>query len=305
MPGAVTAAPTPLNVCASVVTYHPGPQFPDHFADLMRQVPRWLIIDNCSAEEDRRRLRRLACSSVEVIENPENLGVATALNQAARRAHSLGCEWLLSFDQDSRPAPEFLVQLMQAYRTVSQPEKLGMIGSNFLLEGTGQPFYACDPANGMTAEQASLITSGSLVSLRAFSQVGPFRDELFIDGVDSEFCLRLRREGFKVVASCAPAMRHSLGELRMHRLLWKRPLITHHSALRRYYMTRNAIVIAREYGRSERQWVRLSLKAVAFSFVGAILFERQKLKKLVATLLGVVDALRGRMGRMDVRWLRG
>ena len=125
MPGAVTAAPAQLNVCASVVTYHPGPQFPGSFADLMRQVPRWLIIDNCSAEEDRRRLRKLACSSVEVIENPDNLGVATALNQAARRAHSLGCGMAPELRSGlPGPRPKFLVQLMAAYGSVSQPEKL-------------------------------------------------------------------------------------------------------------------------------------------------------------------------------------
>jgi rhamnosyltransferase len=303
MSGALNRAPDRLNVCASIVTYHPGPRFPEPFAQLMREVPKWLIIDNRSSEEDRRRLRRIACASVEIVENPDNLGVAAALNQAARRAQALGFEWLLSFDQDSAPEPDLLAHLTEAYRWLPDPGKLGMIGSNFLVEGTGDLFYRCEPTNAMTVEQPCLITSGSLLSLRAFSQVGPFRDELFIDGVDSEYCLRLRRQGFKVLASCRPLMRHSLGNLRIHPLLWKRPRITHHSALRRYYMTRNAIVIARQYWGAEREWVRLSLKALAVGFVGAMLFERHKLKKLGATVLGAVDALRGRMGRIDARWL--
>lgn len=301
MSGALNPAPDPPNVCASIVTYHPGPRFPEHFAQLMREVPKWLIIDNRSSEEDRRRMRRVACDSVELVENPENLGVAAALNQAARRAQALGFEWLLCFDQDSEPAPELLAHLTEAYRSLPDPRKLGMIGSNFLVEG--ELFYPCERMNAMTVEQPCLITSGSLLSLRAFAQVGPFRDELFIDGVDSEYCLRLRREGFKVLASCRPLMRHSLGNIRVHPLLWKRPRITHHSALRRYYMTRNAIVIARQYWGAEREWVSFSLKTIAFGFVGAMLFERQKLRKLGATLLGAVDALRGRMGRIDARWL--
>jgi rhamnosyltransferase len=304
MPGALNVAPSALNICACIVTYHPGPGFPDNFAEVMKWVPRWLIVDNHSPEEDRRRLRALASPTVEVIENPENLGIAAALNQAARRAQALGFEWLLTFDQDSQPAPDLPASLVEAYRSTPNAEKLGMIGSNFLLEGTGLPFYQCAGADAVTIEQPTLITSGSLLSLRVFSQLGPFREELFIDGVDSEFCLRLRRQGFKVVATCAPLMRHSLGQLSVHPLLWKRPRITHHSAIRRYYMTRNAIVIARQYWRADRAWVRLSLKTLVVGFVGAMLFERQKLKKLGATILGAVDALRGRMGRVDARWLR-
>jgi rhamnosyltransferase len=303
MPGALNRAPDRLNVCGSIVTYHPGPRFPEHFAQLMHELPKWLIVDNRSSEDDRQRLRRIARAPVEIIENSDNLGVAAALNQAARRAQALGFEWLLSFDQDSEPEPHLLAHLTEAYRSLPDPDKLGMIGSNFLVEGTGELFYPCYRANAMTVEQPCLITSGSLLSLNAFSQVGPFREELFIDGVDSEYCLRLRRQGFKVMASCRPLMRHRLGNLRIHSLLWKRPRVTHHSPLRRYYMTRNAIVIARQYWGAEREWVRLNLKAVGVGFVGAMLFERHKLKKLGATLLGALDALRGRMGRIDAGWL--
>lgn len=271
---------------------------------LMKQLPKWLIIDNASPEAIRERLRTLASSSVELIENSENLGVATALNQAARRAQALGFDWLLTFDQDSEPDAGLLDGLIDAYRADEESERVAMLGSNFRITGTGLPFFDCDGSKAKTLPQPTVITSGSLVSLRALAQVGPFRDDLFIDGVDSEFCLRLRAHGFKVATTCEPFMRHSLGDLRVHRVLWKQPRITHHSALRRYYMTRNAIVIAREYGKREREWVAISIKAIAVGFVGALLFESNKLKKVGATLLGVLDALRGRMGRAEWAWLK-
>lgn len=302
MPRPVIIAPTPLNVCACVITYRPDRAFPKHFMHLMKTLPKWLIIDNRSSDEDRRRLRDLAGESVELVENDQNLGVAVALNQAARRAQALGFEWLLTFDQDSQPAPDLLAGLIDAYARAPAAETIGMIGSNFIMEGTGLPFYPSKPG-AVILELPAIITSGSLLSLRAFAEVGPFRDEFFIDGVDSEFCLRLRGQGFKVAATCAPLMRHSLGELRIHPFLWKRPRISHHSPLRRYYMTRNALVIARKYWLVERAWVILSLKAVAVGFIGAMLFEKHKLKKFGATILGIVHAMRGRMGRVDVRWL--
>jgi rhamnosyltransferase len=296
--------PTNANVCGSVVTYFPDASLADRFSALVKLLPKWLIVDNASPEAARQQLRVLASGSVELIENPENLGVATALNQAARRALALGFDWLLTFDQDSEPASGLLDGLIDAYRSDEGHERIGILGSNFWVPGTGLPFFDCGGSKAKTLAQPTVITSGSLVSLRAFSQIGPFRDDLFIDGVDSEFCLRLRAHGFRVAATCEPLMRHSLGELRIHRVLWKQPRITHHSALRRYYMTRNAIVIAKEYGRREREWVGISIKVIVVGLLGAVLFETNKIRKVGATLLGMLDALRGRMGRAEWAWLR-
>lgn len=303
MQGVAIVAPTPANVCGTVVTYFPDEGLGERFATLMKGMRRWVIVDNASPETIRRRLRSLSSASVELIENAENLGVATALNQAARRARDLGFEWLLSFDQDSEPDEGLLDGLIRAHQADPDRTRLAVLGSNFRVKGTDIRFFDCGGTGAKTLEQPTVITSGGLVSLDAFSKVGPFRDDLFIDGVDSEYCLRVRAHGLKVAATCAPLMRHSLGQLRVHHVLWKAPRITHHSALRRYYMTRNAIVIARQYRRMEREWVMMSLKAAAVGFAGALLFERDRMKKLCAALLGVLDALRGRMGRLDAPWL--
>jgi rhamnosyltransferase len=80
-------------------------------------------------------------------------------------------------------------------------------------------------------------------------------------------------------------------------------LVTHHSALRRYYITRNGIVIAARYWRREAAWVRISLWVLGIGFAGVVLFERPKLRKIGATLLGIVDAIRGRMGKATAKWL--
>ena len=293
----MSVSPNALNVCAAIVTFHPGAGFPESFAALMDRVPKWLIVDNRSSDEARQRLRTLSSPSVEVLENADNLGIAAALNRAARRAQALGFEWLLTFDQDSRPDAQLVTKVVEAYSELPDGARVGMIGCNFVMEGAKWLFYDCDAADSRMVERATVITSGSLLSLKAFAQVGPFREDLFIDGVDSEFCLRLRRHGYQVFAVCEPLMRHTVGELGAHPKLPARMRITHHSALRRYYITRNTLVVARQYWRHEPAWVALSLRVLFSGFVGAMLFERQKWRKLGATVLGIIDALRGRMGR--------
>ena len=52
---------------------------------------------------------------------------------------------------------------------------------------------------GRCVQVLTPMTSGSLLDLSAYEAVGPFMDELFIDQVDNEFCLRLRAAGFSVL----------------------------------------------------------------------------------------------------------
>jgi len=43
------------------------------------------------------------------------------------------------------------------------------------------------------------MTSGNLLNLHAVKQIGGFSEDLFIDRVDQEYCLRLRMNNFRVI----------------------------------------------------------------------------------------------------------
>jgi rhamnosyltransferase len=75
---------------------------------------------------------------------------------------------------------------------------------------------------------------------------------------------------------------------------------THHNAMRRYYMTRNGIVMVRRYWKSHPAWSHSVAKALLVLPLQVVLAEKQKWKKLRNILLGTVDALRGRLGSVDV-----
>ncbi len=44
-----------------------------------------------------------------------------------------------------------------------------------------------------------------------------------------------------------PLMEHAIGAASFHKLPWKVSVTSNHSPVRRYYMTRNQVVLAREY----------------------------------------------------------
>ena len=135
------------------------------------------------------------------------------------------------------------------------------------------------------------------MNLSAWRNAGPFREDFFIDEVDHEYSLRLRRHGWLVKITREVMMSHAVGSGRMHRLPWRRLLLSHHSALRRYYMGRNRVLLARAHLRFDPKFVCGQLFSSVYECGLVLLFETDKLAKLRAIATGTFDGLRGRSGR--------
>lgn len=291
--------PTQDNTCAVIVTHHPDAGFPQRVQTILPQVALIVIVDNCSNGDARRMLTTLTADpKVALIENPENAGVARALNQGAEYALGRGCAWALTFDQDTASNPDLAATLIEIMRSHPQRDVVKLIGSNYLAEPTGEQAFRGAPDGADAAEVPAVITSGSLMSLAAFAEVGGFREDLFIDYVDAEYCLRLRARGYRVLISCRPLMRHALGQLTLHPVPWKTLKTSNHSPLRRYYITRNRLVVDARYFLKEPRWVCKDLRRALDDIAVILLLERQKGLKLRAMALGTWHALTGRMGRL-------
>ena len=283
-------------VCAVLVTYHPDAQLAARVAAIAAQVDAVVIVDNGSAEPALARLRRLALEpAVTVIENGVNLGVAVALNRGVRQAAARGFDWVVTFDQDSGVEPD-LVEVLFAVRAAHpNPERLAIVGAGFVeFTGSAAP-AAAGPQEWEDVE--SVITSGSLFAVAMYQRIGPFRDDFFIDYVDTEFCFRARALGYQVVRTRRALMSHEIGAPTRHRLLGSGKWTTNHPADRRYYIARNDTVMLREYGRFRHGgWALKSLGRRLRTCKRVLLYERHKVAKIAAILQGLGHGLRGRMG---------
>lgn len=289
------------NICAVFVTYHPDGRFPERVDLIARQVSHIIIVDNCSNDEAKQMLRSMTESNgnLEIIENIDNLGIATALNQGVRRALELGFAWALTMDQDTWPNENLVETLVNIYDAHPNRKKVKMIGANFIHEGSDKTYLKCNENEFMFIEKEVAITSGSLMSIPAFVEIGPFREDYFIDSVDHEYCLRLRSNGFKVILSCKPLMIHPLGDVKIHRFLWKNLVISNHSPLRRYYINRNRLFLTKEYFWKETVWISYLMLSIVKQWICIILFEDLKMKKLKASLLGLQHGILNRMGKLQ------
>jgi rhamnosyltransferase len=143
------------------------------------------------------------------------------------------------------------------------------------------------------------MTSGNLVNIEAASAVGGFDASLFIDYVDHEFCLRLRAHGYQIVEATRARLLHSLGDLQRRQFIFRRVTVTNHPVARRYYISRNRLMIWREYWRREPRWVIRDIRGFVFETVYIVLYEEHAGAKLRMISLGLLDGIRGVRGAFD------
>jgi rhamnosyltransferase len=284
-------------VCAVVVTYHPDQDFPARLSRITPQVQATFIIDNGSSPAELAMLRTAAAGDpVTVIGNAQNLGVATALNMGLRRASAQGFRWALLLDQDTEVDLDIVDKLLAAHASCPGGDRIAIVGSRFRdPRGQSPEPIRLDSQGELWEEVESAITSGSLLSLRAYLAIAPFREEFFIDYVDTEFCLRARTAGYQIIMTRRPHMSHSVGAPTSHRLAWSTKWTSNHSADRRYYIARNNTVLLREHGTpGGGSW---QTKRIA-------LYERDKAEKIYAVWQGWWDGVCGHMGPRRTRGRR-
>lgn len=292
-------------ISAVVVAHNPDGGFPRRVVQLHEQVACVVLVDNGSQARVAEQIEALKSPEIVVIRNAQNLGVATALNQGVMRARERGAEYVLLLDQDTVPAGNMVAELVAIYRCSQSGRTVGLVGSNYRDVNTGREgFRGSRGCATPYTEPTTVITSGTLLSIDAYNHVGPFRDDLFIDQVDHEYCLRLRSRGHRVLMSRAPLMDHSIGRGRLVGLLGKALVCLNEPPLRKYYATRNRLILFRTYMFREPRWTLIEIARVYKEIVLIILFEEAKLRKLTAIVLGIWHFLKGRTGPLSERLSR-
>lgn len=277
-----------------MVTYRPDDRILERLQHIRVQVGSAVIVDNGSDEDTFRHVQPAAClPGVTLIRNTANRGQAAALNQGVQKACDQGYAWALLFDQDTVPWTTTVEKLVRAYQEFPDKQHLAVIGCNRFLKS---------PAAGGSwwTKAKTVITSGSLVSLKAVHVVGNFREDFFIDGVDFEFCLRARSRGFAVVEILEPIMTHSIGNPKPARLLWIKGRTANHQPWRWYYMARNNAVLLSEYLWKEPLWAIRNAWTQCHVLALALLFDDARMQRLKYVTLGLRDALFRRFDRVII-----
>lgn len=294
--GALASAAS--EVCAVVVTFCTGKLIRRCVESISEQVGWVVIVDNGSEEETVGELKELESQHhVLVIYNHKNLGIGVALNQGVRAALKRGYRWILTLDDDSQATPGMVEKLLEAYRGANANARL--MAANPFDRNSGSFWIKPEAgkSDGNLVEIQTAFSSGSLIDTRVFSNVGFFNEALFLYFVDSDFCLRLRRAGFRMYARCDAVLLHTEGCKKKRRFLWRYVIHDGYGADARYYIARNSIFMLRNYYRDEPSICRQMVKQkLLLDLVKITLYDRNKFCSIRSTFQGLFDGLTGRYG---------
>jgi rhamnosyltransferase len=290
------------------VTFEPDHAWPERLRLIAGYFPRCVVVDNSVTPGAQALVRATAAQypGVELIANPDNPGIGRALNQGFEVLAAAGIVWVIAFDQDSTPAPGFAQALLET-AAGDETGRVAVVGANWRDRARpdhasrhlrpGPPFgwgFRRIAADADLSGVLCVITSGSLFSLRAWHELGGFDEGLFLDLVDTDFCLRARAAGWTVAVAAAARLGHERGAKRAVRFLGRTFYPAFMPPGRLYYLSSNRLQLFRRHGGHEPGWVAYELVYAAKLCADILFLEDHKAAKLAACLHGTVHGLFGR-----------
>jgi rhamnosyltransferase len=286
------------SVCAVIVTYNPSAGMMGNISGILAQVTEVVVVDNGSRSDELKPLRAVSQTlGFHLIDNGENHGIAEGLNQGVLWAKNKKYSWVILFDQDSRVTDSFIPQMFAAWESHPQRERVGSLHPKYLDPDTGfePPVWRAEDGGPVIS-----LTSGALMPTWIFDKVGWFASEYFVDCVDFEYCFRLRAAGYLIADSRQAVLLHKAGNAqRTLNFLGFSFRPTHHSAMRRYYMSRNRVAVVRKYFRVFPGWISRFMYDCLRETIKCFVGDNNRVPKFYNFLLGTWDGLTGRMGKRE------
>jgi rhamnosyltransferase len=294
-------------VHAVIVSFHPeGGRFIAELRALARQVAAIVLVDNGGPDSKvGELLRTQPIPDCVLLPQRANDGLAAAQNAGINHALSAGADYVLLLDDDSMPGEGMVESLLRALQAAgARGDRIAAAGpryveeqssaeSHFLRYGVlGWRRLRCSGGTDALLTDA-LISSGMLIPAGVLRDVGKMDESLFIDHVDTDWCMRARAKGYRLLGVCAATMTHRLGDKPSPAVAGRRFFFR--SPQRHYYMFRNSILLYRR-PYSPLGWAIGDAARLLVLFAAIAAFCPPRARHIGAALSGVADGLRRRTG---------
>ena len=294
-----------IKLAACVVLYNPDDTIFENILTYGNYVDKLIVIDNSLKKNNLLidKLNEIFESKLIYINNNDNLGIATALNQACDKAIELQFKWILTMDQDS----SFINfdHYKKCLEKVQNVNNVALLAANTDKEGYSN-FDINECSCNYREDKFSVITSANIVNLEYFEEIGRFNDKLFIDMVDYDYCLRINIKKFKILYFPDVFVEHKLGEVHLRTNIFtrKKKYKTEHNAQRAYYICRNSLYLSKNYGKYfPKEFGMLHILNIVFihDVTKILLYEIDKWNKLKAKFIGLYHFLINRYGKYNLK----
>lgn len=267
-----------------VVTFNPNlPLLQRNINCLLEGCDKVLVWDNTPNGCCRLSSELTPQNKLHIISNKSNAGISKAINQAAEIAYKEGYEYILTMDQDS------ILCNIEDYIKSSlhfQRKHPCIIGPRISRSSDDKDQVQLRDI----IEVDDIITSGAIIPMSLFKEIGGFNEMFFVDAIDTEFCIRAKKYGYKTYLNKTGRLVQRFGEPHIHSILGHKFISSNYSPFRLWGIFRNHILIGRIYGWDRH--IRKLLTAYARSYIPKIILcESNKWKKLSAIAKGVYEGI--------------
>jgi GT2 family glycosyltransferase len=300
-----------MTICAVIVTFNRVALL-ERCVDAMlvqsRLPDRIMVIDNASTDATPDLMLEYAANEprVDYQRLSSNTGGAGGFSEGIRRACEAGFDWVWVMDDDAEPHPEALevlekesIEPDQIYGSVAvRGEDTSWVLT--LVDETPERYVVRTSELPRKATVRFLPFLGIMVHRELVARIGLPDAGYFIAADDVEYCMRAQRAGSKVYAIGGSRIEHPRADI-YHAWMPGRPLDCLRLApWKRYYDTRNRLLIAREYYGS-RLFIQ-TIPGTLIRWVACMIYEKRRRQQTWAFLAGTIDGLRGRKGMRHTSW---
>lgn len=280
-----------ITLAAAITLYHPDDKVADYIISISPYFGMIYLFDNTESKECTDKMR--ACfknqPGIKYAARNINKGLAHGLNVCCDAAYKEGFQWIMLFDQDSVITAD-MVEGMCDFIAEYDEEKLAIAAPMI------DDFKNRRVREKKAKRKKEVITSGMVLKLEVFKKTGGFLNALFVDAVDIEYCLRLAKNGYFILENNQVRMAHNQYDTEQVLGGYK---VNKYSALRHYYIARGYCYITEHYN-YEKTYLEYFKQENWGRFRGMLLYDKDRPKKLLAAILGVIDYKMGRFGKC--RW---
>ncbi len=265
---------------------------------------RVVVVDNASHDGTPAAVRA-AFPDVVVIENGANLGFAAGNNVGLRYALAQGYDYALLLNNDTEAAPDMLTELVTAAEADpcagavgpiiyyhAAPTRVWSAGGWIDWErGISRMEGEVEDRGQFTATREVDFVTGCAMLLRraALERVGLLDERFFMYFEETEWCVRARRAGFRMLFAPRAKLWHKIP---MNARFDKEYLA--------YYMTRNRLLFLRATGARPGTWFNALVLQDLRTYLSLCLRPKWRARRgRVGMRLAWLDFWRGRFGRLE------
>lgn len=274
-----------------VAMYMPNENEIDNISKYIDKLDYCYLLDDSATDNSRvaQPLLNRFEGKVEYYSNPYNMGLVASVNNGFKMAINRGANWILVMNPDGTFKND-AIGIFRKYISENDTHDVGIIAPRFNIDRRQK-----QEGKGVTEIKYPDMT-GCLYNAKILGKLGFYDQNTYFYGLDVEYCIRVRKNGFKIIECCEAVLNHHPAET-MNITLFGKTIFKcgKDSPQRFYYQFRSAYYINQKYHNF------YNFAFFVYKYLKVILFFDNKGEYLKMIKMGIYDAKRGFYGNIKDR----